>query len=60
MRAKQGDIMDAYPEVFRGVGKLTGVSFHVDQSVRPVAQPVRRLPLGFRGKVKFKIDDFPG
>jgi len=31
--------------------------FHVDKTVTPAAQSVRRLPLGFKDKVKQKLDD---
>ena len=53
------DVVDEYPEVFDGVGKLKGhsVKFHIDPNISPVAQPVRRLPMGFRGKVKAKLDE---
>ena len=53
------DIVNLYPEVFQGVGKLKDVKLklHVDREVAPVAQPVRRLPFGFRGKVKAKLQE---
>ena len=53
------DIVAGFPKVFQGVGKLKGVSvkFHVDKSIPPVAQPVRRLPFGYRDKVRAKLDD---
>lgn len=53
------DIVDRFPKVFEGVGKLKDVSvkFHVDHSVPPVAQPVRRLPFGYREKVKQNLDN---
>ena len=52
------DIMKQFPEVFNGLGKLRGykVKFHIDHSVEPVSQPVRRLPLGLRDKVRSKLD----
>lgn len=51
------DIFSSYPTVFQGLGKLKGfkVKFHVDKGVEPVAQPVRRLPIGFWDKVKKKL-----
>ena len=52
------NIMEQFPEVFNGLGKLKGykVKFHIDHSVKPVAQTVRRLPLGLRDKVRSKLD----
>jgi len=51
-------LQEKYGEVFQGVGKLQGyeLSFNVDQSVKPVAQPVRRIPFGLRQKVDEKLD----
>ncbi|EDO39122.1 predicted protein [Nematostella vectensis] len=42
-----------FPVCFSGVGKLKGnkVKLHIDDKVEPVAQPVRRLPFGYRDKV---------
>jgi len=43
----------------QGVGKLKGVKLklHIDRAVNPVAQPVRRLPFGYRDKVKAKVQE---
>src|SRR6218665_2080652 len=40
------DILAEYPECFEGIGKLKGfkAKLYVDGNVRPVAQPVRRIP----------------
>ena len=48
-----------YPEVFNGVGKLKTrqVTLHIDPSVKPVAQPLRRTPFNLRKKVEEKIKD---
>jgi len=42
------------------VGKLKGVKLklHIDRAVNPVSQPVRRLPFGYRDKVKAKVQEF--
>ena len=51
-----GDIIEQYPE---GVGKLKNYqeSLHIDDSVKPIAQPVRRLPFGLWEKVDSKLDE---
>ena len=43
-----------YPECFHGVGKLKNaqVKLHIDPECEPVAQPVRRLPFSYRGRVE--------
>lgn len=53
------DIIDAYPAVFNGVGKLLDhqVHVHVDPDVKPVAQPPRRVPFHLRRKVEDKLQD---
>ncbi|CAB4032808.1 Retrovirus-related Pol poly, partial [Paramuricea clavata] len=49
--------MRKYPEVFKGVGKLEGrtVQLYINSDVKPVAQPVRRIPFNMRPKVEEKI-----
>ena len=44
------DIRRKFADVFAGVGKLKNyqLKFHVDKTVQPIAQPVRRLPFGVR------------
>ena len=46
-----------YPEVFQGIGKLKNyeVKLHIDTSVQPVAQPVRRIPFHLRKKVSDEL-----
>ncbi|PFX14143.1 Uncharacterized protein K02A2.6 [Stylophora pistillata] len=53
------DIRDKYREVFAGVGKLKHfqLKLHIKDDVKPVAQPVRRLPFGLRAKVDEKLDE---
>ena len=50
---------DKYKELFNGVGlfKDYELKFNVDTSVKPVAQPVRRIPFGVREKVEKKLDE---
>lgn len=52
-------IKGKYPECFAGVGKLKGskVTLHIDDTVTPIAQPVRRVPFGLRDKAKAKLDE---
>ena len=53
------NIWDKYKEVFNGVGllKVYELKLNVDTSVKPVAQPVRRIPFGVREKVQKKLDE---
>lgn len=50
--------IDLLPECFDGGGLLGGfqLSLHIDPSVQPVAQPVRRILFGLRKLVKVKLD----
>ena len=45
--------------MFSGVGKLKDyqLKLHVNKDIKPVAQPVRRLPFGLRDKVDKKLDE---
>ena len=55
-----GDILqEKYPTVFNGIGKLKGraVKLHIDPSVKPVAQTIRRTPFSFRSTVEEKIQE---
>ena len=51
--------LSRFPECFAGVGRLKDVqvALHIDSGVRPVAQPVRRMPFGHRLKAKAKLDE---
>ena len=55
-------IMTDYKEVFEGTGKLEDyqLKLHIYPSVKPVAQPARRIPLSLRDKLKDKIDEVIG
>ena len=48
-----------YSYLFNGVGRLKGheLKMHVDESVKPVAQQVRRKPFGLPEKVNKKLDE---
>ena len=46
-----------HPELFQNVGKLKNheIKLHIDQSVKPVAQPHRRIPFHLRKKVEDEL-----
>ena len=48
-----------FPKVFQGLGKLKGyqLKLHIDESVQPVAQPLRRIPFSRRAKVTEKLEE---
>ncbi|XP_062569364.1 uncharacterized protein K02A2.6-like [Saccostrea cucullata] len=52
-------IVQEYSDLFVGLGKLKEfqLKLHVDNTVRPVAQPIRRLPYHMREAVGNKIDE---
>jgi hypothetical protein len=51
------DILNAYPDVFQGVGKIPGVvSLKIDKNAYPVAHPPRPIPVALRNAVKDKLD----
>ena len=51
------DILAAYPENFSSLGKLNGhvVKLHVDDNVKPVAEPPRRVPYHLESRVEESI-----
>ena len=53
------DIVKAYPEVFNGVGRLKNcnLKLHIDRSVQPIAQNMRRIPYALRDKVDAKLEE---
>ena len=53
------DIRVKYRELFNGEGLLKGyeLTLNVDTSVKPVSQPVRRIPFGEREKVEKTLDE---
>ena len=54
-----GDVLKDFADIFQGVGKLRDfqLKLHINKNVKPVAQPVRRLPFGLRDKVEKKLDE---
>ena len=60
-KGTDADVREQFPEVFSGIGKLADfhdqLKLHVNRDVKPVAQPIRRLPFGLRDKVDEKLDE---
>ena len=56
---KQDDIFDKYKSCFEGLGKLIDfqLDITIDENVKPVAQPVRRVPFSLRGKLEEKLNE---
>ena len=52
-------IVNKYPEVFTGIGKLKGhsLALNIDPEVIPQAQPQRRIPYHIRDKVEKAVKD---
>ena len=48
-----------HPDVFEGVGKLKNkqISLDIDPTVKPVAQPYRRIPFNLREKIQDKTTE---
>ena len=59
--SKADSLKQKYPEVFEGVGKLKKkqISLDIDPTVKPTAQPYRRIPLIFnlRGNIRDKTTE---
>ena len=53
------DIRHEFQDIFAGIGKLNDyqIKLHVNEDVKPVAQPVRRIPFGLRDKVDEQLDE---
>ena len=54
-----GQLKTKYPNVFHGIGKLKGyqLKVHIDPSVTPVAQTMRRMPSSLKDKVTAKVNE---
>ena len=50
---------EQFPEVFSGIGKLADfqLKLHVNRDVKPVAQPIRRLPFSMSFVLDEKLDE---
>ena len=53
------DIVKRYPECFTGFGKLNDFQLHIpiDKTVRPIAQPLRRIPFNLREPLERKLQE---
>ena len=56
---KKAALKGMYPQVFTGLGKLKNfqLKLHVDESVTPVAQAMRRIPFSRKQKVVDKLEE---
>jgi len=56
---KQESILDEFPNVFKGIGKLKDkqIDLHIDKSIPPVAQRYRKTPFQLRGKIEEKLKE---
>ena len=57
--SKADSLKQQYPEVFKGVGKLKNkqISLDIDPTVKPIAQPYRRIPCNLRGNIRDKTTE---
>ena len=53
------ELFALFPTVFKGIGKLknTHVRLHIDDTVAPVVQSVRRIPFHIRRQVSEELDN---
>lgn len=58
LHPKIQEVLDRHNKVFSGMGKLKNfqLKLHIDESITPVQQPVRRLPYHTRQTVSDEID----
>ena len=54
-----GGLKAKYPSVFQGIGKLKDyqLKLHIDPSVAPVVQKMRRVPFSVKDKVTAKVNE---
>ena len=52
-------ILCRYPQNFKGIGKLRGYSVksHVDPQVKPVAEPLKRIPYHLKDRVEEAVSE---
>jgi len=58
-RPEVNTVETEYPGLFSGVGKLKDykAKLHIDSDVKPVAQPMRRIPFALRHQVEAEIQN---
>ncbi|XP_075162247.1 uncharacterized protein LOC142234921 [Haematobia irritans] len=57
-RLQAGRIVDKFKDIFDGYGKLPGkVTLEFDESVKPVIQRPRRIPVALRDKLKVELNN---
>ena len=58
-KKRMQDVIAAFPENFNGVGQLENhvVKLHVDQGIKPVAEPPRRIPYHLKSRVDEVINE---
>ena len=56
---KKAVLRAKYPRVFQGLGKLKGfqLKLHINPNVKPLAQPIRRIPFSRRQKLNEKLGE---
>lgn len=56
---RQEDIFDKYKSCLEGLGKLKDfqLDIPIDQNVKPVAQPMHRVPFSIRDKLEQKLNE---
>ena len=56
---KKAVLRAKYPRVFQGLGKLKGfqLKLHINPNIKPLAQPIRRIPFSRRQKVNEKLGE---
>lgn len=56
--SKAKDIIEKYNDVFDGIGKVEGkISLEIDNTVKPIVQAPRRVPVMLKDEFKKIIDD---
>ncbi len=56
-KAKIDKVVNEFSDRFKGIGELKDckIKFHVDETVKPIAQPHRRIPFSMREKLESKL-----
>ena len=59
MNSETENILMSFQDRFEGLGKLTDfeLKLHIDDTIKPVAQPARKIPVKMRSQVERKLKD---